>query len=167
MIYGLFKLLFDIDSFGCCSHVMFGWFLPHILVTGTLICQVLELLFVFLVSKTHLSSSRASFRLVSKILSFRLVFFYQSSKVSKIMGRILGSGHPAAALLHHSASHLLARGCLLLASLHRLPGHLRGGLAVDRLVRHRSVRQTLQLLLHPVNLQATLGIRGLGGIDFL
>ena len=36
--------------------------------------------------------------------------------------------------------------------LHGLPGHLRRRLAVARLVRHRRVRQTLQLLLHPVNL---------------
>ena len=36
-----------IDSIGCCSHVMFGWFRPHILVTGTLICQLLERLFVW------------------------------------------------------------------------------------------------------------------------
>merc|ERR1712037_411978 len=114
---------------------------------------------------SHLSTSRASFRLVSKVLSFRLVF--QSSKVSIKMGRVLGSGHPAAALLHHSASHLLARGGLLLARLHGLPGHLRRRLAVARLVRHRRVCQTLQLLLHPVNLETALGIRCLGGIDLL
>ena len=36
--------------------------------------------------------------------------------------------------------------------LHGLPGHLVCRLGVDRLVRHRRVRQTLQLLLHPVNL---------------
>merc|ERR1719350_1104718 len=106
------------------------------------------------------------FRLVSKVLSFRLVF--RSSKVSIIkMGRVLGSGHPAAALLHHSASHLLARGGLLLACLHGLPGHLRRRLAVARLVRNRGARQTLQLLLHPVNLETALGIRCLGGIDLL
>merc|ERR1719174_2100397 len=149
MVYSNYCL---IDSIGCCSHVMFGWFRPHILVTGTL--------------NSHLSTSRASFRLVSKVLSFRLVF--QSSKVSIIKtGRILGSGHPAAALLHHSASHLLARGGLLLARLHGLPGHLRRRLAVARLVRHRGDRQTLQLLLHPVNLETALGIRCLGGIDLL
>merc|ERR1719500_2004791 len=114
---------------------------------------------------SHLSTSRASFRLVSKVLSFRLVF--QSSKVSIKMGRILGSGHPAAALLHYSASHLLAGGGLLLARLHGLPGHLRRRLAVARLVRHCRVRQTLQLLLHPVNLETALGIRCLGGIHLL
>merc|ERR1719174_2776724 len=103
MVYSNYCL---IDSIGCCSHVMFGWFCPHILVTGTL--------------NSHLSTSRASFRLVSKVLSFRLVF--QSSKVSIKTGRILCSGHPAAALLHHSASHLLAGGSLLLARLHGLPG---------------------------------------------
>merc|ERR1719411_2533504 len=145
MVYSNYCLL---DSFGCCSHVMFGWFLPHILVTSVKFSSVFSFGF--------------------KILSFRLVLIFQSSKVSIIiMGRILGSGHPAAALLHHSASHLLARGRLLLASLHGLPCHLRGRLAVDRLVRHRRVCQTLQLLLHPVNLQATLGIRCLGGIHLL